>query len=370
VLGVSLNLFFQSLFQKYPGVDLNKSAADPVGLLLKNILFRVSYISVFLGGLGTITAIGLLRMRRWARLSVIVWCIVSTLACLFGLVYPGPRSEFPINHTPILALMLFVFPINAWWLLLFFRPAIKSQFGRLATSPEVNWRLRTKELLMPKWIMLAAGGILLAAGLGWAYWRNSPMREIERSRAAVAANNTWHYHRVRLNLGPGIPPDSFDVDTTCPSFQHTIQSGTGYDGAPSTSDSINYFGRVYKHVGDQWELVSGSQGSVPIFECMKKVSIGNDENSLPFDGIIEDGTVQRGTIGEVAGDSCRNYEISVPTPHDPEEKEFRFTMCISEHDHLPRETRRTPPRSTQEGVSTYTQWNNLDKPQLPPDFHE
>jgi hypothetical protein len=309
-------------------------------------------------------------MRRWARLSIIVWCIVSTLACLFGLVYPGPQSEFPINPAPILALMLFAFPINAWWLLLFFRPAIKSQFGLLPTSPEVNWRLKTKKLLVPKWIILAAGAILLAAGLGWAAWRNAPMREIERSRVAVAATNTWHYHRVRLNIGSGIPPDTFDKDTTCPSFQHTIQSGTGYNGAPVTFDSINYFGRVYNRVGDQWVLAGGPQGSIPIFECLKKVSIGNDENSLPYDAIIEDGAVQRGAIGEVEGDSCRNYETSVPTPHDPEEKEFRFTLCINEQDHLPREARRTPPGATQEGVSTYSQWNNLDKPQLPPDFHE
>jgi hypothetical protein len=196
------------------------------------------------------------------------------------------------------------------------------------------------------------------------------MREIERSRDAVAAMNSWHYHRVRLNLGPGIPPETNDMDTTCPSFRRGIQSGTGYDGAPRTSDYITYFGRTYMHVGDQWVSAGSSQGPAAIFECMKNVAIGNDENSLPYDAIIEDGNVQRSTIGEVAGESCRNYEISVPTPHDPEEKEFRFTLCIGEQDHLPRETRRTRPGSTQEGVSTYTQWNNLDKPQLPPDFHE
>ena len=368
LLGVSLNHLLQSLFEKYPGLDIDRSADSAVPLL-KNILFSISFISVVLGGLGAITAIGLLRMRQWARRSVILWCIVSTLACLLGLVYPGPRSEFRISPTPILVLMLFVFPINAWWLLLFFRVEIKAQFAPLGSVPgNSQWQLR--RLLMPKWIIVAVIVVLLAAGLGWTYWRNAPMREIERARASVAAKNTWHYHTVKWNrVDPHLPPDAFDVDTTCPSFQHSIQSGTDRNGARAVFDSINYFGRVYNHVGDQWMLARGAQGSIPIFECIKS-SIGNDENSLPFDGIVADGAVQRGALGEVAGESCRYYDIAVPTPHDTAEKEFRFTMCINEQDHLPRETRRTPPGFAQEGVSTYTQWNSLARPQLPSDFHE
>jgi hypothetical protein len=110
-----------------------------------------------------------------------------------------------------------------------------------------------------------------------------------------------------------------------------------------------------------------AQGSIPIFECLKG-TMGNDSNSLPYAAIIQDGTVRRGAVRNVRDESCTDYEIAVATPHDPEEKEFRFAMCINEEDHLPRETRRTPPGSDEESISDYTQWNALSKPDLPEGF--
>jgi len=70
----------------------------------------------------------------------------------------------------------------------------------------------------------------------------------------------------------------------------------------------------------------------------------------------------------VEGDSRCDYEIAVATPHDPQEKELHFSMCINEQDHLPREARRTAPGAQQEGVSTFTQWNAMTEPQLPAGF--
>jgi hypothetical protein len=224
---------------------------------------------------------------------------------------------------------------------------------------------------MLKWFSAGLVVILLIAGLAWMNWRNSPMREMERSSAVVESAKSWHYHSMRTP--PGLPPDTFDKDTFCPTFQRTIQSGTDRNGAPVVFDTIIYFGRSYSHVGDQWTASTGrqadinAQGSLPIFECPNR-ALGSDENSLPYESILKDGTVQRGGVREVEGDSCRDYEVAVATPHDPQEKEFKFSICISEQDHLPRQTRRTAPGSDQESVSTYTQWNAVTEPQLPAGF--
>jgi hypothetical protein len=70
----------------------------------------------------------------------------------------------------------------------------------------------------------------------------------------------------------------------------------------------------------------------------------------------------------IDGDSCREYEISVDTPHDPKEKTFVFTLCINERDDLPRQSRRVLPETGQEGISTFSQFNAMTTPQLPTDI--
>jgi hypothetical protein len=227
---------------------------------------------------------------------------------------------------------------------------------------------------MTKWIAVAVAIALLAAGVGWWNWNQSPMREMERSRAAAERATNWHYHSLRFNrFDSNAPPETLDVDTFCPTFQHISRTTFDRSGAPSVTESIVFFGRAYNRIGNTWVLGQGrqidvnAQGSLPIFECLKG-AIGSDENSLPYKAIIEDGTLRPGGLREAGRDSCRDFEITVPTPKDPAEKEFRFSMCVNEQDHLPRETRRTPPGATAEGISSFTQWNALTEPQLPTGF--
>jgi len=219
---------------------------------------------------------------------------------------------------------------------------------------------------MGKWIALAGVVIVLAAGLAWWNWRNSPLREMERSQKAAASAKSWHYHS--LHYFPASAPETFDIDTFCPVFQRTVHGAMDQNGSPRVLESIIYLGRSYGRVDGQWVLGKGNgQGSLPIFEC-DRGSLGSDDNSLPYEAIVSDGSVRRGGVRSVAGESCRDYEVAVATPHDPSEKEFRFSMCINEQDHLPRETRRTAPGASEEGVSNYSQWNAFSEPQLPADF--
>lgn len=327
----------------------------------------LSAVPLALGVSGIITGRGLLRLRPKARISVIVWAIGSTLASLYLLWHPAFKSGFHPSATAITLLMLFLFPVNAWWLLLFCRASTREFFGAsgvAAQSTEISdWlakdRLARSVILIMAVLALAGGGL-------WMYRRNSSMKDMARTRDALAAVKSWHFHTVRYI--PDLPPETIDMDTVCPAFQHRTATYEDAGGALHTRESVYYFGSYYGLVDGQWQLGKQQTGFVDpgIFECNNGPT-GGDENSLPIPGVIEDGSVTRGAVIGLNGDSCREYAVSVPTPHDPKENEFQFTICINEQDHLPRETRRTPPGATHEGVSRFSQWNAMSEPQRPPD---
>jgi hypothetical protein len=368
LLAAAIGVMLLGISQKYPGISLPSN--DPDFRQVEEIIGAGIVIPLLLGVIGIFTGRGLLRMRPWARKITIAWSMGSSLLCLVALAYPGSPSGVHFSASAILALMLVLFPVNAWWLLLFFRPDAKALFAAPGIAPRIVQRPAwLKEQFMPKLVIVVAVILLIAVGAGWILRRNSPMREIERSRDAVAAIKSWHFHTVRYI--PGLPPETIDMDILCPSFQHRTASYVDEKGATQVREGIYYFGSHYGLVGDRWlaptKTAAQASGSDPgIFECRSDVGpLGGDENSLPFAGVIEDGSVKRGELKDVAGESCREYDVSVPTPHDPKEKDFLFTMCINEQDHLPRETRRTPPDSSHEGVSVYQQWNAMKEPQLP-----
>jgi hypothetical protein len=365
ILAASVAIMLHSISQKYPGVSFRNAGPD-----FREVMRIIGYgiaIPVVLGVIGIITGRGLLRLKPWARKSAIAWSIGSSLLCLAALAHPQFKSGVRLNPAGILALMLFLFPINAWWLMLFFRPATKSIFTLPGTAPRIVERPEwLRENFMAKSIIVVAVLLLFAVGAGLMLRRNSPMREIERSRDALAAVKSWHFHSVRYF--PPQPAETVDTDTICPSFQRSTNSWEDANGQPQSRDSIRYFTNVYNYVGGHWVIAPQSRGTLPdIPECTYG-PMNMNENSLNYSGVIEDGTVRRGELKDVNGESCREYYISVPTPHDPAEKEYQFTVCINEQDHLPRETRHTAPGSSHEGVSTFGQWNAMSEPQLPPEI--
>ena len=365
LLAAAIRVTLSGISQKYPGISFHST--DPDFRQVEEIIGAGIVIPLVLGVIGIFTGHGLLRMRPWARKTAVTWSVASSLLCLAVLAYPGSKSGVHFSASPILALMLVLFPVNAWWLLLFFRPETKALFAAPGTEQRIVHRPAwLKEQLMPKLVIVVAAILLIGVGAGWMLRRNSPMREIERSRDAVAAITSWHYHSVRHV--PGRPPETIDMDVSCPSFQHRISSIVDENGATQVRETIQYFGTGYNHVRDRWLAAQRRPGQEDpgIFECRMDVGpLGGDEYSLPYAGVIEDGSAKRGELKDVDGESCREYDVTVPTPHDPKETDFRFSMCISEQDHLPRETRRTPPDSAQEGVSLYRQWNAMKEPQLP-----
>jgi len=362
LIAASVEVMLLAIRQKYPGVNFHNPNPDLP--LLKQMIGLAVAIPIALGVTGILSGRGLLRMRSWARNSTIFWSVGSSLLCLAGLVYPGSRSGIQFSATPILALMLVLFPVDAWFLLLFFRPATKSLFTPLyRSSSGVKRPVWLKERFVPKLLVAVAGILLCVVGVVTVVRRNSPMREIERSRDALVAVRSWHYHVSRYFAGQ--PPMTVDKDTFCPSFQHLIASSEDANGVTQVRESLRYFSDNYNRVGDQW--LAARQSSEEIFDC-RTGPIGQDNDSLPLSAVIDHATVARRDLRNVDGDSCRDYEIAVPTPHDPQEEDFRFSICINERDHLPRETRRTPPNAGHEWVATYRQWNATSEPQFPSDF--
>jgi hypothetical protein len=360
--GVAMTVF---VFKKqYPGVTIY--SGKPGSLEALQLVCFAVVVPIFFGVLGIFTARGIARLRPWARKSAIVWSIVSTLFCLLALTYLAtlPSSPSP-RATPILLLMLFLFPVNAWWLLLFFRPDVKSLFTSPNAPPhDVAQPRRPRENTMSRGIVAIAATLLVIVGISVALRRNAPMREIERSRNALINIKSWHYHTVRLIQSR--TPETQDIDFLCPAFEHSVSSSINDRGDPEVREQIRNFSTYYNHVGDRW--LTGQQNA-PIFECGVG-PLGTDEYSLPLTGIIEDGSAKRGQLLTVDGENCREYELSVETPHDPKEKTFVFTLCVNEQDHLPRLSRRTLPDTGEEGVSTFSQFNVMTTPLLPTEIRQ
>jgi hypothetical protein len=368
LLAGTVAIMLKAISQKYPGVSFRNAGQD-----FKDVMQIIAYgiaIPIVLGIIGIVTGLGLLHLKLWARKSVIAWSIGSSLLCLAALASPQFKSGVRLNPAGILTFMLFLFPINAWWLLLFFRPTTKILFSPSATATRIKRQPKwLTENFMAKSVIILALVLLLALGSTWQLRRSSPMREIERSRDALATINSWHIHTVRHI--PDQPVETVDVDTSCPSFQRRISSFDDANDVTQVRDSIHYFNTYDNHIGDRWipAPMRFGQTDPGIVECSSGPMSG-DQNSLPYPGVIEDGTVKRGELNDVNGESCREYDISVPTPHDPQEKEFRSSICINEQDHLPRQTRRTPPDYNQEEVTIFGKWNAINEPQLPPEISQ
>lgn len=105
-----------------------------------------------LAGFGIFTSVGVLHLKNWARISMLVWggvmAALSTLVLFFVALVPLPEGSpaSPIS-VPTLRLVLIVMYgtpllIGVWWLVLFSQPSIKAQFlaaplagGQLAAPP-------------------------------------------------------------------------------------------------------------------------------------------------------------------------------------------------------------------------------------------
>src|SRR5713226_2987231 len=162
LLAATIGVMLLGISQKYPGISFHSS--DPDFRQVEEIIGAGIVIPLVLGAIGIFTGRGLLRMRPWARKTAVTWSVASSLLCLAVLAYPGSKSGVHFSASPILALMLVLFPVNAW-LLLFFRPETKALFAAPGTEQRIVHRPAwLKEQLMPKFVIVVAAILLIGVG--------------------------------------------------------------------------------------------------------------------------------------------------------------------------------------------------------------
>lgn len=213
--------------------------------------------------------------------------------------------------------------------------------------------------------LLLALALALLAGVAYGFWWHSPRNELRRTRDALPCQKSWHVHTVRVFQN--IPPETDDRDFFCPGFEHELAHYTDAYGNPAVRESIRLDHSYYNLIDGRWVKTNGP---TQVLECRHEPLIEGDGISLSFDAILRQGSIHRGAVRSFGDNSCRDYEIVVPTPTNILEREYRFTMCINERDHLPRETCRTPRLTLQEDIIDYSNWAALSAPPISPGIQQ
>lgn len=141
IVGILTSIFFIlmsllamvgiSVMGHAPNADAKLPPGIQSGVLLMMALFVL--VSVF----GLVTCVYVLRLKNWARISIIVWgCVmggISALALIGVLLAPvalPPGSPVNVTAMKIIIQVVYGIPlfIGGWWVVLFNRPGVRAQF--------------------------------------------------------------------------------------------------------------------------------------------------------------------------------------------------------------------------------------------------
>ena len=121
---------------------------------------------------GIFTSVGVLHLKKWARVSMLIWGGVMVVFCGLALLFAafGPLPEAPADSPmtfPFLRLLLMLvygipFLIGVWWLLLFNRHDVKEQF--LAAAPSDGQLPAPAQPRCPLPLAILAGFSIFSAG--------------------------------------------------------------------------------------------------------------------------------------------------------------------------------------------------------------
>jgi hypothetical protein len=127
--------FFAFLLIKVPGT------ASELPPALRYMMLGTEGFMMGLSLFGVATGIGLLYLRKWARVSILIWGGLSVFFCGIGMPFvflmpfpPSPSTpDLPAaSMTAVRLILLLVYGvplvIGVWWLILFNRKSVKAQF--------------------------------------------------------------------------------------------------------------------------------------------------------------------------------------------------------------------------------------------------
>jgi len=108
---------------------------------MKYFMLLISAIMFGMGSWGIATGVGLIKLREWARISLLVFSglllvfsLPSMLTFSFIPMQPVPNANVPENFYTVFRAGMVVFyglqaALGGWWLYYFTRRAVKAQFG-------------------------------------------------------------------------------------------------------------------------------------------------------------------------------------------------------------------------------------------------
>lgn len=122
-------------------------AASPPPLGGKGLFVLTSFVLIVPAALGIATGIGTILLKRWARISILIFAgflaLMGLLTPVFFLMMPMPTVPgqnpgiWTYTKIAISVFYLFLAAIGVWWLILFNLKATKEQFagGQAASDP-------------------------------------------------------------------------------------------------------------------------------------------------------------------------------------------------------------------------------------------
>ena len=144
ILGSVFFLFTAVMMFAAPSLPVPPAVAGQPAPPPAVFMFIIGVIFAAMGGLGIVTAIGLLRLRPWARVSILLFAafmaVGSGMIVLMGLAAPIPiPPEAPPEAASMIRPMMVVmfgipFAIAVWWLVQFNLRSVKDAFA--AASPD------------------------------------------------------------------------------------------------------------------------------------------------------------------------------------------------------------------------------------------
>jgi len=122
-----------------------------VSPFVRNALLATQGFMMCVSFFGVATGIGLLYLRNWARISILIWGGLSVFFSVPGVPNGYLILSSPIPNAPALLtdgmqvdrwILLFIdgipLMIGIWWLVLFNRESVKAQFAGVRVSPDSN----------------------------------------------------------------------------------------------------------------------------------------------------------------------------------------------------------------------------------------
>jgi hypothetical protein len=147
----------------------NAAAIPPFA---KSMVVAMMVVFAGLAIFGIFTSVGVLRLKNWARISMLIWGGVMAIFCGLALVFAafGPLQEPPgsspisLSYVRILISVMYGIPflIGAWWLWLFNQQRVKEQF--LAAPTGKGQQPAAPQPRCPLPLAILAGFSIFSAG--------------------------------------------------------------------------------------------------------------------------------------------------------------------------------------------------------------